>query len=417
MRETRNLEFKTELTNTFLKTVSAYANYGTGEVKFGIQYDGTIIGIKNPKQACLQIENKINDAISPNPDYILTIDSETNVVTLRVSQGDNPPYLYKSKAYKRNDSSTVPVDTRELSRLILLGENKTYDSLPADQQQLSFNYLEQQFREKLGIQQLSKDSLITLGLLTKNHGYTNAGALLADANLYPGVDLVRFGDSIDVLLDRTTCQNASILKALDVSLIKYRQYYQHEEIKGAIRQTISSVPEEAFREAVANALVHRTWDVPAQIRISMFEDRIEIVSPGGLPSGLSKDEYLSGQISMLRNPIIANVFYRLGIIEQFGTGIRRIIHSYQQSKSKPQFEIFENSLKVVLPLVVSNLSALSSDQNRIYNLLQSGHTQTSQLVDQSGFSRTKTLALLNKLIALGYVEKTGQGRATKYQVR
>jgi ATP-dependent DNA helicase RecG len=149
----------------------------------------------------------------------------------------------------------------------------------------------------------------------------------------------------------------------------------------------------------------------------MFEDRIEIVSPGGLPSGLSKDEYLSGQISMLRNPIIANVFYRLGIIEQFGTGIRRIIHSYQQSKSKPQFEIFENSLKVVLPLVVSNLSALSSDQNRIYNLLQSGHTQTSQLVDQSGFSRTKTLALLNKLIALGYVEKTGQGRATKYQVR
>jgi ATP-dependent DNA helicase RecG len=289
--------------------------------------------------------------------------------------------------------------------------------LPSSQQHLTFSYLEKQFQTKLGIRKLSKDSLITLGLLTKNKGYTNAGALLADHNNYPGIDLVRFGESIDVLLDREIAQHRSLLDVLQAALAKYRQYYQHEEIRGATRQKISTVPEAAFREAIANALVHRTWDVQAQIQVSMFQDRIEIVSPGGLPSGLSEKEYLSGQISILRNPIIANIFYRLGIIEQFGTGIRRIINAYHQSKAKPQFGIFENSIKVTLPLLVANLNSVSGDQNKIYSLLQKGVNRTSQLVAESGFSRTKTLNLLNQLSKLGYVMKTGQGRATKYHIK
>lgn len=150
MRETKNLEFKENLTNTFLKTVSAYANYGTGEVKFGIKDDGTIIGVKNPIDFCLNVENKINDSIQPHPDYNLEIDDKTNVVTLTVKQGDNPPYLYKAKAYKRNDSASIEVDRTELSQLILIGENKTYDSLTAANQNLSFNILEMALKEKLG---------------------------------------------------------------------------------------------------------------------------------------------------------------------------------------------------------------------------------------------------------------------------
>lgn len=110
MRETKNLEFKEKLTNTFLKTVSAFANYGSGKIKFGIKDDGSIVGIKNPVEFCLNVENKINDSIKPNPDYNLEIDPKTNVVTLTVKQGINPPYLYKSKAYKRNDSASIEID-------------------------------------------------------------------------------------------------------------------------------------------------------------------------------------------------------------------------------------------------------------------------------------------------------------------
>ena len=107
MRETRTIEFKESIeSNTFLKTISAYANYNKGQIIFGIQDDGTVIGIQNPEQACLNLENKINDNIKPVPTYTLNITSE-NTIVLEVYEGPFKPYLYKGKAYKRNDSSTI----------------------------------------------------------------------------------------------------------------------------------------------------------------------------------------------------------------------------------------------------------------------------------------------------------------------
>ncbi|GHV97386.1 hypothetical protein lacNasYZ03_16840 [Lactobacillus nasalidis] len=117
MRETKNLVFKERVSNTFLKTVSAFANYGTGEIKFGIKDDGEVVGVGDPERVCLDIENKINDSIQPNPKYDLNIDKDSQVITLKVYQGPTPPYFYKSKAYKRNDSASIEVDSVELSRL------------------------------------------------------------------------------------------------------------------------------------------------------------------------------------------------------------------------------------------------------------------------------------------------------------
>lgn len=415
MRETKNLEFKENLTNTFLKTVSAFANYGTGQVKFGIKDNGEIVGISNPEKLYLDIENKINDAIKPHPNYDLTIDETTKVVTLTVKQGANPPYFYKSKAYKRNDSSSIEVDPLELSRLILIGQNRTYDSLVSDKQNLSFSVLEDSLKQKIGIKKLTSDILITLDLKRRDEGYTNAAELLADKNNYRGIDVVRFGENINIILDRDNFSHKSILEQYNLALTKFRQYYQHEEIIGATRKTISQIPEEAFREAVANALVHRTWDVNSQIRVSMFDNHIEVTSPGGLPEGLSEHEYLSGQLSILRNPIIANVFFRLGLIEQFGTGVKRILDSYNESIVQPQFNIGENYIQITLPVVQTNISDLSNDENKIYQILQTGELSTTKIADNSGFGRTKTLRILNSLIKKGYVVKLGSGRSVRYK--
>lgn len=101
----------------------------------------------------------------------------------------------------------------------------------------------------------------------------------------------------------------SILEMYDKSIQAYRDYYQYEGIDRSYRKKVELIPEEAFRESIANALIHRAWDLNSKIRISMFEDRIEINSPGGLINGITKDEYLSGMISSLRNPIISNVFF------------------------------------------------------------------------------------------------------------
>ena len=129
MRETRILEFKETITNTFLKTVSAFSNYNGGTILFGVDDNGNVKGLPDVKQACLDIENKINDSISPQPNYTLEIQNNNQTIKLTVKSGLQKPYLYKSKAYKRNDTATIEVDTLEFSRLVLDGKNISFEEL------------------------------------------------------------------------------------------------------------------------------------------------------------------------------------------------------------------------------------------------------------------------------------------------
>ena len=334
MRESKNLEFKETITNSFLKTVSAFANYRDGNIIFGICDNGDVKGIENPAQACLDIKNKINDSISPIPPYSLFIDKTNQTITLNVKEGFFKPYFYKSKAYQRNDSATIEVDRIELSRLILEGQNMNFEDLPSKTQELSFSILENKLKEILNIKNFSLDVLKTLELYRDSIGYNNAAQLLADQNKFPGIDSVRFGDNMNILLDRETFSNISILSQYDKIVEKFRTYYEYEEIKGSLRQKVELIPEEAFREAIANAIVHRTWDIHAHINVAMYKDKIEISSPGGLPKGISEEAYKNGGISIPRNPIIAGIFFQLHLIERFGTGIRRINEAYQKNEKK-----------------------------------------------------------------------------------
>ena len=152
MKESRNLEFKQDITNTFLKTVSAFANYGTGSILFGVNDNGDQIGISDPERTRLDVENKINDSIHPRPEYSIIVNQKSKVITLKVSEGKQKPYLYKGKAYRRSDTSTVEVDDFELKRLVLEGSNLYFEELPCGRDGFSFQYLETKMVEKLGIQ-------------------------------------------------------------------------------------------------------------------------------------------------------------------------------------------------------------------------------------------------------------------------
>lgn len=351
MRETRTLEFKETITNTFLKTVSAFSNYDGGTIYFGIDDDGNIKGLKDVKQACLDIENKINDSISPQPNYTMEIQNNDQTIKLTVKSGIQKPYLYKSKAFKRNDTATIEADTLELSRLILEGKNISFEELPCRQQELSFEILHRKLKEHIQIEAFNQDTLRTLNLYDNNNGYNNAAAILADTNHFPGIDIVKFGENISIIQKRATFENRSILEVYEKSIDVFRDYYQYEVIQGADREKVEKIPEAAFREAIANALIHRAWDIASQIRVLMFDDRIEVISPGGLPSRITEEEYLSGKLSVLRNRNLANVFYRLGFVEIFGTGITRIKHLYEEGLIKPDFEVSENTIKIVLPVL------------------------------------------------------------------
>ena len=415
MRETRNLEYKETVTNSFLKTVSAFANYGSGEIIFGIADDGAVTGIEDKKSACLDIEIRINDSIDPVPKYTLSINEKASVITLKVQEGLHKPYLYKAKAYRRNDSATIAVDRLEFARLILEGQNSSYEELPASNQNLSFQTLEEKLRASLHIESFSRDTLKTLELYKEGSGFNKAGELLADSNSFCGIDMVRFGENISIIHDRETFEHISVLKQFDLALPVFRRNYTYEQITGSVRKQFFLIPEEAFREALANALVHRTWDVHTPVNIAMFHDRIQITSPGGLPQGISEEEYLRGGLFILRNPIIGNVFYRLHMIEKFGTGIRRIHDLYQNSLTKPEFTISENAICIVLP-VLQEKSSFPPDEQRIYNLLKNREMRNSEIREATGFSKSKTISILNRLVTGGYITVSGSGRGTKYKV-
>lgn len=292
-------------------------------------------------------------------------------ITLTVEEGPHKPYCLKSKAYKRNDTSTVEVDRLEFDRLVLAGQNLSYDKTPAHTDGLTFKTLGAQVEEKLGINEINDDVLKTLELESPRGEFNVAAELLADINSFPGIDC-------------------------------------------AVRVTRDLIPEAAFREAIANSLVHRQWDVSAHIRVAMFGNRVEITSPGGLPQGLSEREYLDSQTSILRNPILGNVFFRLDLIEWFGTGVLRIKECYRQSAAQPIFDIYENSIKVTLP-VIQSTADLAEGEAAIFNIVSGRTLPTSEITSLSGFSRSKVQAITKRLVERGYLSVVGSGRGTKHR--
>ena len=414
MRETRIVEFKETITNTFLKTVSAFSNYDGGTILFGVDDDGNIKGLPDVKQACLDIENKINDSITPQQDYTLEIQNNDQTIKLTVKSGLQKPYLYKSKAYKRNDTATIEVDTLEFSRLVLDGKNIRFEELPCKDQELSFEILHRKLKETVRIENFDKDTLKTLNLYDDVNGFNNAAGLLADKNHFPGIDIVKFGENISIIQKRSTFENISVLEVYEKAIEVFRDYYQYEVIQGADRKKMEKIPEAAFREAIANALIHRVWDVDSQIRVSMFDDRIDIVSPGGLPSGITEEEYLSGKLSVLRNRNLANVFYRLGFVEIFGTGITRIKQLYAEALIKPDFEVSENAIKIVLPIFEKNAD-LTQDEIVVYKLLSKTMLKPiSEVAPYVPFGKSKTTKLLKEMCQKGVITVEGKGKGTKY---
>ncbi|MDU1827996.1 ATP-binding protein [Anaerococcus sp.] len=415
--EVYNYELKSKLTDKFLKTVSAFANYNDGRIVFGLNNEGQSIGIGDLDEIKLSIENKINDAIKPRPEFKIDIDFENSSVILTIYEGKNKPYYYHNKAYKRCDSSDTEVDREELSDLILYGKNLDYEQLISTYQNLSFDYFDSEAISRMGIDDPNLDLLKSFDLYSDKNGFNKAASLISDKNNYNIIDLVKFGSSINDIDFRKTIKNISILQAFNQVIDYYNQYYKPDLIEGKERKSIERIPYEAFREALANALVHRRWDRDGYVSIGFYNDRIEISSPGGLPNNISEEEYLNRRISSPRNLIISNIFYRLRYIEKLGTGVYRIKEAYKSSNSQAIFDVSENYVTVILPVIEKRrVTELSDEAQEILMLLNTYDSLSrADLELKTGHNKTKIIRVLNELIDYGMVEVLGRGRATKYQ--
>lgn len=409
----KKVVYKKEVSKTYLKTVSAFANYNDGEIIFGIADDFNVVGIDNPIEACLNIENQINDSIKPKPDYSLKINDD-KTISLYVMQGVNTPYRYNGKAYKRNDSSTIEVDAIEEKRLILAGMNISFEELNANEANLKFSYLCQKLKEIIDLENFNLDTLKSLNLYNSKFGYNNAAKLLSDENDFPGVDIAIFGNSINIFKKRVTFAGESILKQYYDSLDIYKGEYIVEKIDGGFRKKVELIPFEAYREALANAIVHRTWDINANTKIEMYQDKIIISSPGGLDGDMTKEDYIKGNYSYLRNPIIANVFRRLNIIEAFATGIKRINEAYKNAYVKPTYNVTPSAISITLPVIEDY--SLSLNEAKVIDSIKDNYLYSRTDIEKlSGFTKDKLIRLLASLQEKGLIEKSGKGRATYYK--
>ncbi|MDR0886101.1 MAG: putative DNA binding domain-containing protein [Clostridiales Family XIII bacterium] len=427
-KESSTIELKREYTSKYLKSVSAFATYGDGKIYIGIDEEtGTICGVADPVAVKLRIENAIHDSISPRPNYSLetvSIDGK-EVVVLSVTRGDDPPYFYGKHVYSRADTSSAPIEKSEIRRLIMDAEEVGYEDLDSTQADLKFSILKKRLVDVIGIEEFNIDTLRTLGLY-KNDAYNRAAQLLADKNEIKSsyTDIVRFGETESIFLERKTIKDCSLVKQFDEAMNFFdRWYHPYEEVAGAYRETRIYIPKDGFREALANAIIHRDFMIHSFIRIAMYENRIEITSPGSLPKGITKEDFLSGKVSVPRNRIIAGVFNRLDIIEMFATGIKRIRAEYEQFKEDPIFDVSESHIKVVLPKVsyskkiVYNPISFGDNEALILRVLSdNGEMSRAELEDIVDLSRSRLTDLLKKLIDEEKVLRLGSARTTKYSI-
>jgi ATP-dependent DNA helicase RecG len=192
------------------------------------------------------------------------------------------------------------------------------------------------------------------------------------------------------------------------------QYPSYQTIEGIQRTTKEQVPLVAFREALSNAIIHRDYLLNSGVQISMFENRIEIVSPGGLPEGMDEEQYYRGLTSLSRNPIISNVFFRLNLIEQFGTGIKRILDSYKRYKIKPSFDIQKHQIRIVLPVTNFDYTKLEKKEAILSYLRAYPKSSRQSIEDTIKIEKSTLIRRLNELVEQGLVSKSGNGPSTTY---
>lgn len=432
--ETKYIEYKVSYTKSFLKTVSAFANYHRGYIIFGINDHGEVEGITDSEGLRLSIEHSINDAVEPLPYYeIETIQYEDKtLVVLIVYKGEHTPYTHSGKAYRRRDTSTVQVDRIGLTELILSGRNKGYDELEYLYDDLSFSTLQSRLKKAIGISELSEDLLKTLEL-KKNNQFTNAAALFSDYNTIKTaiINMIAYKDSsVREIIDREILDEVSLVEQYESCMRFYQKHLSiGEKIKGPYRETVEEIPLVAYREAVTNAIVHRDYTREPAIRVEVFSDRVEIVSPGSLPVGLSVDEYENGNVSLARNRVIADLFRRLGIIEKFGTGIKRIKEYYRDFSVKPSFIVYENSVTVVLPrnkMLSSThnhgnnpiVDELNDREKLVYDLLKERGTLTRADIEKVfDLKRSQSGDLLKVMKEKHLIIMLGSGKNTRYSFK
>lgn len=322
LKENMHIELKKKYTKDILKTVVAFANTSGGKIYIGIDDNSKILGVKDIDSDILKLSNSIRDAIKPDV---------TIFTSISIEKIDGKDILVVD--VQKSVISSVPVTEAVIFKMIRDTDGENFEDLRSINQILEFNSLIEEF-EQANIK-LGKSQMRTFNIIDKDGLYTNLGLLLSEECPYTMKAAIFEENTKEVFKDRFEFSGSLIKQMKEVYSFLNRNNRTQSQIKGLTRIDTREYPEIAIREALFNSIVHKDYAYSSSTLISIFDDNIEIVTIGCLVKGLSEDDILLG-VSILRNINLANIFYRLNLIEAYGTGIPKIIESYDEYKVKPK---------------------------------------------------------------------------------
>lgn len=438
-RETEIVELKSIVMDDIKKEIIAFANCDGGTVYVGMADDGKVLGVENADECALQISNMVRDAVKP--DVTMFIHYETlecdgkAVVAVNIQRGTNRPYYLAKKGlrpegvYVRQGYSSVPATDTAIRQMIKETDGDSFENMRSINQALTFEATKKEFEKRNVV--FGQPQMQTLKIVSADGIYTNLGLLLSEQCLHTIKAAVFEGINQNVFKDRREFSGSLMQQLNDV--YDYIDFHNqtHATFRKLLRIDTRDYPEVAVREALLNTLVHRDYSFRASTLISIYDDRIEFVSIGGLLPGLELDDLMMG-VSVCRNPHLANVFYRLQLIEAYGTGMKKIMGAYANALVQPKIKTTNNAFKIILPNVnftpkaaevhkdfekAADL-ALDSNEEKVLQFLREHlmitrkETQTLLEVSQSTAGR-----ILKAMVDSGRIKQIGGSRTTRYELR
>lgn len=437
--ENKTTEFKREYVEDIKNTIIAFANCDGGTLYIGVNDDGTACGVDNVDGTMLRVTNAIRDAVRPDVTMFIECNNdlmdEKPIVRVTVQRGTARPYYLHGKGirpegvYVRQGASTVPATDAAILNMIKETSGDSYEAARSLDQRLTFNKTTD-FFEKRKIE-FGKAQMRTLHLIGDDDTYTNLAFLLSEQCTHMIKLAVFEGSKKSVFKDRREL-SGSLLEQMEEAFNYIDRYNRtRAEFSGLDRLDLRDYPPEAIREALLNAVVHRDYSFSGATLISIFEDRIEFVTIGGLVKGITLDDVKLG-ISVLRNQHLANIFYRLRLIEAYGTGILKINECYDDYDVKPLIETTGNAFKITLPNTnfhaedqkssltpkTSGSTSMTKKEERISKVLDLCHSKGSIVrtdVEMAlGVSQSTAILLLRELTDDGVLIKKGKTKNLRY---
>lgn len=431
--ESEVLELKRELTSDIVKEIIALANTKGGQIVIGVNDDGDICGVEDSKQACERLSSIINDSIKPDMTTMISISTKTlenkEVVFVDILRGTNRPYYLSSKGLKpsgvfiRLGNTSIPANENAIRQMIVQTDGTSYENIRSLNQDLHFEYAKNFFINRS--LSFEVQNMKTLGIINNDGLYTNLALLLSD-ECHHIVKAAVFGDTTNTRFEDRKEFTGSVLKQLSEAYDYLKlNNKKRSSYDGLSRIDMNDYDDLVLREALLNAIIHREYSFSGSIIINIYSDRVEFVSIGGLVPGISFDDIMIG-ISQTRNEKLANIFYRLELVESYGTGIKKIMESYRKTVYKPQIKITNSGFLLVLPncnYIVKDEEIIGNENNKledgrlnlILDLLRENKSLSRrEIQDSLNIKQTTCISILKELEKMKKIRKIGQGKNVKY---